>query len=138
VILEADFIPPAEYRCSAAAARAGVLCAGPSPDREEADTLKSRLGKIMIGAAVGAGALGVGFGGSLAVANAATTHSTPSSTTSSTTSTTSSTTGATAASAASAKASPSPSASHKATHNCQNMKNGQGPRGKPASSSTGS
>jgi len=96
--------------------------------------LKSRLGKIMIGAAVGAGALGVGFGGCLAVANAATTHSTPSSTTSSTTSTT----GATAASAASAKASPSPSASHKATHNCQNMKNGQGPRGKPASSSTGS
>ena len=66
---------------------ARVSCApGPSPDREEADTLKSRLGKIMIGTAVGAGALGVGFGGSIAVASAATSHSSPSSTTSSTTS----------------------------------------------------
>ena len=47
--------------------------------------MNSRLGKIIIGTAVGAGALGVGFGGSLAVASAATSHSSPSSTTSSTT-----------------------------------------------------
>ena len=36
--------------------------------------MKTRLGKIMIGTAIGAGALGVGFGASMAVASAATTH----------------------------------------------------------------
>ena len=88
--------------------------------------MKSRLGKIMIGTAIGAGALGVGFGGSMAVASAATSHSSPSSTTSSTT------TGTTAANAASATPRP------KATHNCPNMKNGQGRAGAPAGTSTGS
>ncbi len=98
--------------------------------------MRSRLGTIIIGTAVGAGALGVGFGGSLAVAGAATNHPATSSTK---TSTTSSTTGTTAVNAASAStATPSPSASHKATHNCQNMKNGQGMRRAPASTSTGS
>ena len=36
--------------------------------------MKTTLGKILIGTAVGAGALGVGFGASMAVASAATTH----------------------------------------------------------------
>ena len=36
--------------------------------------MKTRLGKIMIGTAIGAGALGVGFGASMAIASAATTH----------------------------------------------------------------
>ena len=35
--------------------------------------LKTRLGKIILATAIGAGALGVGFGASLAVASAATT-----------------------------------------------------------------
>jgi hypothetical protein len=97
----------------------------------------TRLGKIIIATAVGAGALGVGFGGSLAVASATTAHSsTPASTTS-----TSSTTGTTAANAGSAgtAATPAPSATHNGTHNgthnCPNMKKGQGA---PGSTSTGS
>jgi hypothetical protein len=56
------------------------------------------------------------------------------------TTSTSSSSGTTAASNGSAAtaATPSPSATHKATHHCQNMKNGQGMQGAPASNSTGS
>jgi len=97
--------------------------------------LKSRLGKIVIATAVGAGALGVGFGGSLAVASAATSHSsTPASTTSSSTQEST----ADNAGSASTAATPTPSATHNGTHNCQNMKGGQGMQGAPGSSSTGS
>ena len=130
------FIRSGEYRCRRSAVCAGVLSAGPSPDREEADTLKTRLGKIMIGTAIGAGALGVGFGASMAVASAATTH------TSSATSSSSgaSTTAVNAGSASSAATpSPAPSVTHKATHNCPNMGGSRGNmRGAPGSASTGS
>ena len=100
--------------------------------------MRGRLGKIMIGTAVGAGALGVGLGGSLTVASAATSHS-ATTTSSAKTSTTAATSGTASVKAASAStATPSPSASPKATHNCQNMKNGQGRPGTPAGTSTGS
>jgi hypothetical protein len=95
--------------------------------------LKTRLSKVIIGTAIGAGALGVGFGGSLAVASAATTHTTSATTSSSTSSGTSAT--AVKAGSASLAATPSSSASPKATHNCPNMKGGQG---RPADASTGS
>ena len=95
--------------------------------------MKTRLGKIMIGTAVGAGALGVGFGGSMAVASATTSHS------ATTTSSTTSTTGTTAIKGVSDDAAtPSPSASSKATHNCPNMKNGQDRPNAPTSTNTGS
>jgi hypothetical protein len=93
--------------------------------------LTTRLGKIIIATAVGAGALGVGFGGSLAVASAATTHSsTPASTSSSATGTTAANAGT-----AGTAATPAPSGTHNGTHNCPNMNRGQGA---PGSTSTGS
>jgi hypothetical protein len=95
------------------------------PIARRRDTLKTRLSKIIIGTAIGAGALGVGVGGSLAVASAATTH------TASTTPTSSGTTTAVKAGSVDAATTTSPSATHKATHNCQNMKGGKGTNGKP-------
>ena len=96
--------------------------------------MQTGMRKFIIGTAIGAGALGVGFGGSLAVASAATTHSTTSSSTSSGTNTT-----AVNAGSASPAATPSASATPKATHNCQNMKGGKGmPGGTPPSASSGS
>jgi hypothetical protein len=107
---------------------------GHNPDREEADTLKTRLGKIAITTAIGAGALGVGLGGSLAVASAATAH-----TSSATSSSSGAATTAVNAGSASTAATPSPSASSKPTHNCQNMKGGnKGIHGAPARNSTAS
>lgn len=96
--------------------------------------MTTRLGRIIIATAVGAGALGVGFGGSLAVASAMTSHSsTPASTSSSTQGTTADNAGS-----ASTAATPTPSATHNARHNCQNMNGGQGMHGAPGSSATGS
>jgi hypothetical protein len=108
---------------------------GHNPDREEADTLKTRMGKIAITTAIGAGALGVGLGGSLAVASAATAHT--SSVTSSTSPSSGAATTAVNAGSAPAAATPSPSASSKPAHNCQNMKGGnKGMHGAPARNST--
>jgi len=78
--------------------------------------LKASLGKIIIGAAVGAGALGAGLGASLAVASAATTPTTPATSRGVTTT-------AVHAGSANTAATPSPSARPKAapSHNCPNM-----------------
>ena len=80
--------------------------------REEAGTLQTRLGRIIITAGVGAVALGAGLGGSLAVASAATSHAAPASSTTARTSS--------ADSGNVAAATPAPSATH-STHNCPNM-----------------
>jgi hypothetical protein len=98
--------------------------------------LKTRLGKVIIGTAIGAGALGVGFGGSLAVASAATTHTTSATTSSSGTTTTAVNEGS--ASPGTASPSATPKATPKGTHNCQNMKGGHGMPSGPASGSTAS
>ena len=78
--------------------------------------MKASLGKIIIGAAVGAGALGAGLGASLAVASAATTPTTPATSRGVTTT-------AVDAGSANTAATPLPSATPKAapSHNCPNM-----------------
>jgi len=83
--------------------------------REEARTMQTRLGRIIITAGVGAVALGAGLGGTLAVASAATSHNAPASSTTAKTSS--------ADSANVAAATPAPSATHP-THNCPNMGSG--------------
>ena len=96
--------------------------------------MKASLGKVIIGAAVGAGALGVGFGASLAVANAATTHTTPATSRGVTTT-------AVDAGSANTAATPSPSTTPKAapSHNCPNMGSAhRGIQGAPGSARTGS
>ena len=106
--------------------------------------MKTRLGKVIIGTAIGAGALGVGFGGSLAVASAATTHPTSAATSSSGTTTTAVKEGSaspgTASPSATPKAAPkgAPKATPKGTRNCPNMKGGHGRPSGPASGSTAS
>ena len=98
--------------------------------------MKTRLGKVIIGTAIGAGALGVGFGGSLAIASAATTHTTSATTSSSGTTTTAVNEGA--ASPGTAATPATPKATPKGTHNCPNMKGGHGMPSGPASGSTAS
>ena len=94
--------------------------------------MKTRLGKIIVGTVIGAGALGVGFGASMAVAGAATTHATSSTSSSSRTTTT-----AVSAGSAGTAATPSPAPSGR--HNCPNMKGNRGAMpNAPRSASTGS
>ena len=102
--------------------------------------MKTRLGKVIIGTAIGAGALGVGFGGSLAVASAATTHPTSAATSSSGTTTTAVKEGSAGPGTASPSATPkgAPKAMPKGTRNCPNMKGGHGRPSGPASGSTAS
>lgn len=75
--------------------------------------VQTRLGRIIVTAAVGAGALGAGLGGSLAVASALTSQATAASTTATTSS---------ANSGVMVAATPAPSATHSA-HNCPAMGN---------------
>ena len=95
--------------------------------------MKTRLGKIVIGTDIGAGALGAGFGASMAVASAATTHAA----TTTTTQSTSSSSGAATKAVNAATPSPARSGTPSAKHNCPNM---GGTRGATpgASGSTGS
>ena len=74
--------------------------------------MQTRLGRIIITAGVGAAALGAGLGGSLAVANAVTSHAAPASSTTARTSS--------AGSGDAVAATPAPSGAH-STHNCPNM-----------------
>ena len=101
--------------------------------------MKTRLGKVIIGTAIGAGALGVGFGGSLAVASAATTHPTSATTSSSGTTTTAVNEGSEPRDGVAVRrAQGTPKATPKGTHNCQNMKGGHGMPSGTASGSTAS
>jgi hypothetical protein len=98
--------------------------------------MKTRLGKIIIGTVIGAGALGAGFGASMAVASAATTHTTSSTSSSSGAATTALNAGS---AGTAATPSPAPSGTHNATHKCPNMKGTRsGAPGASGSTSTGS
>ena len=97
--------------------------------------MKTRLGKIVIGTVIGAGALGAGFGASMAVASAATTHAA----TTTTTQSTSSSSGAATKAVNAATPSPARSGTPSAKHNCPNMGGTSGARpGASGSASSGS
>ena len=94
--------------------------------------MKTRLGKIVIGTVIGAGALGAGFGASMAVASAATTHAA----TTTTTQSTSSSSGAATKAVNAATPSPARSGTPSAKHNCPNM--GGTRRARPGASGSAS